>query len=104
MKEFKNTGMNHTESYSFRANTIPWIEKLLQTPIDDIRKNAVSLILAPYLINVKKVSYYSASNIINGWLRKCAKSRQSDQNFDYTVRYALKYAAKDEQRLPKLDT
>jgi hypothetical protein len=39
--------------YTFCGDTIPWIEKLLQTPIDDYRKNAVSLILAPYLINIK---------------------------------------------------
>jgi hypothetical protein len=57
---------NQTESqYSFRGNTIPWIEKLLQTPTADYRKNAVNLILAPYLINVKKLSYDDALNIIN---------------------------------------
>ena len=96
---------NQTESHhTFRGSTIPWIEKLLQTPIDDYRKNAVSLILAPYLINIKKVSYDGASNIINSWLIKCGKVRQLDQNFDYTVRYALKYSAKNGHRPLKLDT
>jgi hypothetical protein len=39
LKEFNNTGNTRTESYhTFRGNTIPWIEKLLQTPIDDYRK------------------------------------------------------------------
>ena len=96
---------NKTESYdTFRGNTIPWIEKLLQTPIDDYRKTAVSLILAPYLINVKKLSYDAASSIINSWLSKCSELRQLDQNFDYTVRYALKYSAKNGQRPLKLDT
>ena len=47
---------NQTESYhTFLGNSIAWI--LLQTPIDDYRKNAVSLILAPYFINIKKLSY-----------------------------------------------
>jgi hypothetical protein len=55
----------------FHRIIIAWIEKLLQTPIDDYRKNAVSLILAPYLINIKKLSYDHALNIINSWLRKC---------------------------------
>jgi hypothetical protein len=96
---------NQTESHhAFRANTIPWIEKLLQTPIDDYRKNAVSLILAPYLINIKNLSYYAALNTINSWLSKCGELRQLDQNFDYTVRYALKYSAKNGQRPLKLDT
>jgi hypothetical protein len=56
LKEFNNMGKYQSESYSvFRGNVIPWIEKLLETPIEDYRKNAVSLILAPYLINIKKV-------------------------------------------------
>ena len=93
---------NKTESY--RGNTIPWIEKLLETPIDDYRKNAISLILAPYLINIKKVSYEDALTIINSWLSKCDKSRKLDQNFDYTVRYALKYSAKNGNRPLKFDT
>src|SRR5919199_3495816 len=96
---------NQTESnYASRGSTLPWIEKLLETPIDDYRKNAVSLILAPYLINIKKVSYDAASNIINCWLSKCGKLRRLDQNFDYTVRYALKYSAKNGNRPLKLDT
>jgi hypothetical protein len=96
---------NQTEShYTFRGNTIPWIEKLLETPIDDYKKNAVSLILAPYLINIKKVSYEDALNIINSWLTKCGKLRQLDQNFDYTVRYALKYSTKNGNRPLKFDT
>ena len=64
---------NQTERYhAFRGNTISWIEKLLQTPIDDYRKTTVNLILAPYLINIKKVSYEDALNIIDKWLSKSA--------------------------------
>jgi hypothetical protein len=55
LKEFNNMQTDKTESY--RSNTVTWIEKLLETPIDDYRKNAINLILAPYLINVRKVSY-----------------------------------------------
>ena len=54
---------NKTETH--RGNTISWIEKLLDTPIDDYRKSAVGLILAPYLVNIKKLSYDDALNIIN---------------------------------------
>src|SRR5919197_981675 len=80
------------------------IEKLLQTPIDDYRKNAINLILAPYLINIKKASYDDALNIINSWLSKCGELRQLDQNFDYTVRYALKNSVKNGHRPLKFDT
>ena len=96
--------MRKNQTASYQGNTIPWIEKLLETPIDDHRKNAVNLILAPYLINVRKVSYDAALNIINSWLSKCGELRQLDQNFDYTVRYALKYCAKNGNRPLKFDT
>jgi hypothetical protein len=64
-----HTGSHH----SFKGNTIPWIEKLLQTPIDDYRKKAVALILAPYLINIKKYlmmqhrisSVAGSANVVN---------------------------------------
>jgi hypothetical protein len=104
LKEFSNMRNKIKMHRPLRGNTIPWIEKLLQTPIDDYRKNAVNLILAPYLINAKELSYDTALNIINSWLVKCGKLRQLDQNFDYTVRYALKYSAKNGQRPLKLDT
>jgi Primase X len=87
-----------------RGNTIPWIEKLLETPIDDYRKNAVNLILAPYLINIKKLSYDAALNIINSWLSKCRELRQLDQNFDYMVRYASKNSVKNGYKPLKFET
>jgi hypothetical protein len=102
LKEFNNMQTNKTESY--RGNTITWIEKLLETPIDDYRKNALNLILAPYLINVRKVSYDVALNIIESWLDKCGKLRPLDKDFNYMVRYALKYCAKNGNRPLKLDT
>ena len=57
--------------YSFKAgesNYIKWIEILLETPIEDYRKNAIGLILAPYLINIKKISYNDAFQVIKNWL------------------------------------
>jgi hypothetical protein len=64
----------------------------------------LSLILAPCLINIKKVSYDAASNIINNWLTKCGELRQLHQNFNYAVRYALNYSARNGNRPLKLDT
>ena len=105
LKELNNVQKSQTEGhYALRGRTIPWIEKLLETPIDDYRKNAISLILAPYLINVKKLAYDSALNIINVWLSRCGKLRQLDQNFSYMIRYALKYSAKNGHGPLKLDT
>lgn len=68
---------------------IHWIDKLLESPIDDYRKNAVTLILAPYLINIKRLSANDALVVITGWLEKCSLLRQLDSNFGYLVKYAL---------------
>ena len=38
------------------STTIRWIEKLLQTSIDDYRKIVVWRILTPYFINIRKCS------------------------------------------------
>ncbi len=72
-----------------RTHSISWIETLLQTPVPDYRKNAVSLIFAPYLINIRKFPYDNASLIIGDWLKKCGELRPLDPNFDYKVKYSL---------------
>jgi non-catalytic primase subunit PriX-like protein len=52
-------------------NGIPWIERLLEYPIQDHRKFVIWRILAPYLINVKGQSPEQAFNIIEKWLDRC---------------------------------
>jgi hypothetical protein len=89
---------------SGQSNTIYWIETLLQTAIEDYRKNAISLILAPYLINIRKISYEDAFSIIRKWLTKCNELRHLDSNFDYRIKSSL-YTAMRKQTLPmRLDT
>jgi hypothetical protein len=78
---------------------LTWIETLLQIPIDDYRKNAIGLILSPYLINIKKLSYADAFQVIKNWLEKCDKIRYLGDNFDYRIKYSLNTALK-KQRLP----
>ena len=58
-------------------NNIFWIEKLLNTPISDFRKNATNLILAPYLVNSKKLSYQQSFDILTDWLQKCNSFKNS---------------------------
>ena len=52
---------------------IRYIETLLQIPIPDHRKYALWRIVAPYLINIRKMSHEDALNIIREWLGKCDK-------------------------------
>jgi Primase X len=73
-------------------NIILWIEKLLNTPIADFRKNSVSLILAPYLVNIKELSYQESFDILVGWLHKCDSIKNLDFNPQYLVKTALNTA------------
>jgi hypothetical protein len=83
---------------------IQWIERLLQTPIEDYRKNAVSLILAPYLINIRKLPDLAALDIIREWLDKCASLRPLDSNLSYRVKYDVNNAMKSRIPPMKFDT
>jgi hypothetical protein len=82
------------------SNIFCWIEKLLNTPISDFRKNAINLILAPYLVNIKKLSYQQSFNILTDWLQKCNSLRKLDYNPDYLVKSALTTAS--QKRIPSM--
>jgi Primase X len=85
-------------------HSISWIEILLQTPIEDYRKNAIGLILAPYLINIRKFSYEMASVLIKDWLRKCNQVRTLDFNYEHKVKYCLNTSIRKMQLPWKFDT
>lgn len=51
---------------------------LLQTPIADYRKNAVALVLAPYLIGIRGMPSDEATKVILGWLECCNAVRRLD--------------------------
>jgi len=70
-------------------NKIMWIENLLNTAIEDYRKNTIALILAPYLTNIRKNSYHESFMIIKDWLDQCRQLRDLDSNFDYKIKYSL---------------
>ena len=78
------------------SNNYSWIEHhLLQTSIEDFRKLVIDIILAPYLINVRKLSNLEESYmIIRNWLDKCNELRTLDnyRNVEYRINYALKNA------------
>ena len=52
------------------------------------------MILTPYLINVRKLSYEESYTIIKNWLDRCDKLENLDnyRNFEYRIKYALKNA------------
>ena len=74
--------------------TISWIEKLLQTPLNDYRKFVVWRILSPNLINIRKCSVDEAFSILKNWLYKCSKLRSLDFNPNYMIKYNINSAKK----------
>jgi hypothetical protein len=86
------------------SRKIVWIELLLQTPIDDYRKNAVALIIAPYLINIKRLPYYDAMTVVKEWLARCDQVRRLDSNFDQRIKSSLDVAIRDKTKPMRLST
>lgn len=63
---------------SGNVSRIDWIERLLQTPIEDHRKDCLWRIIGPYLLNVKNLSELQASKVMEEWLDECNKVRKLD--------------------------
>jgi hypothetical protein len=103
-KRSRNREKYHQKDHQQTAGSIQWIEKLLQTRIEDYRKNTVSLILSSYLINIKKKSYQESFNILKDWLDKCNEIRRLDFDFRYLIKYSLNTALKSKIPPMKLET
>jgi hypothetical protein len=71
-----------------------WIEILLDTPIEDYRKEAIRLIIAPYLVNIRKLSYDDAFKVANDWLNGCHKVKPLDFNANIKIRDELAAATR----------
>jgi hypothetical protein len=79
-------------SQTTNSTTIWWIEKLLQTPLDDYRKFVTWRILAPYLINIRKCSVDEAINVITNWLDRCRSLRHLDFSPNYMIKQNINSA------------
>ena len=94
LQEMQRWKVKKQQSINSKIDTITWIERLLQTPIEDDRKFVVWRILAPYLLNVRKLSYDEAFNIIKDWLSRCDKLRRLDFNTNLKIKEGIKGAQK----------
>ena len=84
----QNNNMNNNR------NIIWWIEILLKTLITDFRKKGTNFILAPYLVNIKKISYQESFDIVIEWLKKCDVLNKLDFNPTHMVKDVLNIAIK----------
>ena len=104
-QENENNNTNQHQKYSnIKNQSIGWLEKLLNTPLSDFRKNAINLILAPYLVNIKKLSYQESFNILIEWLKRCDSIRKLDFNPISLAKYALHIATQKKIPPMKLET
>lgn len=87
--------INHDRFFANRRvgkgtkNTIDWIEKLLDTPLDDFRKYIIKFILAPYLMNIRGFSRSDAFDNISTWLNNCDSVCRLRFNIDRKINEAL---------------
>ncbi len=87
-RRMSSTSTSYTNNNN-NNNKITWIESLLQSPIllSDGRKYCLWRILAPYLINIRRLSYEQSFNIIIEWLDKC---NQIERRLDFNPKTKLK--------------
>ena len=69
-----------------------WIERLIQTPIADVRHRTVNLILAPYLVNTKGLDPDMAVRVINDYIERCKQIDPSTKINESYIRYQVNYA------------
>jgi hypothetical protein len=107
---YTTTGGGGTTTVEFLHLKYWYIEIMLRTPLDDFRKQGVNLLLAPYLINIKRKPYEIAKSIILQWLSVCNKVRYLDfdavdrtcQGLDYAK--SREYKPLDFDKLPEYDS
>ncbi len=69
-----------------------WIDKLLSNPVPDVRQRIVNLILAPYLVNVKKLDVNEAYKIIVDYIDKCRAIDPSTKITNQQIMYQCNYS------------
>jgi hypothetical protein len=93
--QYKQMDSKRARTQTANPKTISWIEKLLQSPLEDYRKFVVWRILSPYLINIRKCSVDESYEVIKNWLDKCSKLRPLDFNPNYAIKNNIKSATRN---------
>jgi hypothetical protein len=79
------------DNISKKRDKILWIEKLLQTPLEDHRKYCLLHILVPYLVNVKGLPAEEVSRIVGSWLSKCNMVKPLDFDPSREIKNRIRY-------------
>jgi len=74
------------------ARGMTWVEALLERPILDGRHRIVNLVLAPYLVNVKKMEVDKAVEVIHAYIERCKTVNAGTNVNEQYIRYQCNYA------------
>lgn len=94
-EEKKRDKLHKISEWLLGNNRIEYIELLLQMPLTDYRKSAISLILAPYFVNVQHMSDKESFDRIKEWVLKCNEVKKLEPSigyFDELINKAIKRA------------
>lgn len=98
MRQNQRDKRQHHQKYDAKTDAIPsiipWIEKLLTMSLPDYRKYCIWRILAPYLVNIRKLSDEQASYVIREWLKKCNSVKRISFDVTSRIRYDIQSVRK----------
>ena len=78
LENAKSAYVIRKNSRLLRKKSIDWIDRLLQRPLPEHRKYCIWRILAPYFINVKRLSFDDSYDKIYQWLENCNELKTLD--------------------------
>jgi hypothetical protein len=81
-----------SSTYRDNNNRVSWIERLMETPIQDHRKYCIWRVLTPYLLNIRKLSERETTDIIEDWLNRCNRLRRLDFNYKQKIKDGIEGA------------
>jgi hypothetical protein len=104
LREHREKQLGNIHNYVNSNNLILWIETLLNIAIDDYRKHAISLIIAPYLVTIRGFNFKQAHEKISSWLVECNKLRRLDFSVNRKVEEAINNAIMQKVKPMRLET
>ena len=76
------------------GDSIGWIDDLLTKPIIDGRHRVINLVLAPYLVTIKKLPAEEAAKVIGQYIDRCRQVNPDTKVNEQYIFYQCKYAEK----------
>ena len=104
LEEADTGGHARPRTETVEADRIPWIDRLLERPVTDARHRLTWLVLAPYLVNVRKTPAGEAASILRDYLRKCSEVKPISDSIEALAEYFTSYAASTGLKPPRLST